>query len=233
MSQSKVLRLCERIIFSRTTPKIRSLISINDILKSNQKFIKDKIKELEQKVIKYNKMIEMPFSPTKIAIISLNLILKDDEDEFKNSIKNDNDSFDDNDKEYYMTYVQLLIILFNDEFHYKNEENIDINNIYEKLEEKGFLSFKDYLYELFIVKQFKKESFNEKRIDKYIELFDELPDLIKYEGDIKNNRFISFSYFILFELNNFLKKIKEIIQLKNKMLHYIDGLRKKIININN
>lgn len=233
MSQSKVLRLCERIIFSRTTPKIRSLISINDILKSNQKFIKDKIKELEQKVIKYNKMIEMPFSPTKIAIISLNLILKDDEDEFKNSIKNDNDSFDDNDKEYYMTYVQLLIILFNDEFHYKNEENIDINNIYEKLEEKGFLSFKDYLYELFIVKQFKKESFNEKRIDKYIELFDELPDLIKYEGDIKNNRFISFSYFILFELNNYLKKIKEIIQLKNKMLHYIDGLRKKIININN
>ena len=175
----------------------------------------------------------MPFSPTKIAIISLNLILKDDEDEFKNSIKNDNDSFDDNDKEYYMTYVQLLIILFNDEFHYKNEENIDINNIYEKLEEKGFLSFKDYLYELFIVKQFKKESFNEKRIEKYIELFDELPDLIKYEGDIKNNRFISFSYFILFELNNFLKKIKEIIQLKNKMLHYIDGLRKKIININN
>ena len=72
-----------------------------------------------------------------------------------------------------------------------------------------------------------------KKIDKYIELFEELPDLIKYEGDLKNDRFISFSYFILFEVNNYLKKIKEIIQLKNKTLHYIDGLRKKIININN
>ncbi len=233
LAQSKVLRLCERIIFSRTSQKIRSLISINDILKSNQIFIKDKIKELEQKIIKYNNIIEMPFSPTKIAIISLNLILKDDEDEFKNSIKNEDDSFDENDKEYYMIYVQLLIILFNEEFHYKNKENININNIYEKLEEKGFLSFKDYLYELFIVKKFKKESINEKKIDKYIELFEELPDLIKYEGDLKNDRFISFSYFILFEVNNYLKKIKEIIQLKNKMLHYIDGLRKKIININN
>ncbi len=233
LAQSKVLRLCERIIFSRTSQKIRSLISINDILKSNQIFIKDKIKELEQKIIKYNNIIEMPFSPTKIAIISLNLILKDDEDEFKNSIKNEDDSFDENDKEYYMIYVQLLIILFNEEFHYKNKENININNIYEKLEEKGFLSFKDYLYELFIVKKFKKESINEKKIDKYIELFEELPDLIKYEGDLKNDRFISFSYFILFEVNNYLKKIKEIIQLKNKTLHYIDGLRKKIININN
>ena len=208
LAQSKVLRLCERIIFSRTSQKIRSLISINDILKSNQIFIKDKIKELEQKIIKYNSIIEMPFSPTKIAIISLNLILKDDEDEFKNSIKNEDDSFDENDKEYYMIYVQLLIILFNEEFHYKNKENININDVYEKLEEKGFLSFKDYLYELFIVKKFKKESINEKKIDKYIELFEELPDLIKYEGDLKNDRFISFSYFILFEVNNYLKKIK-------------------------
>ena len=229
LSQSPILSLNERIIFSRTTPKIRSLISIKDILESNQLLIKDKLKELEQKKAKYNKVIDMPFNPSKIAIISLNLILKDDEDEFKNAISISEDILDDNEKHYYIIYIKLLIILFNEESLFKNIDNIDINNIYEKLAEKGYSSFKDYLYELFILKKFKKDLFNEKKIDKYIELFEELPDLIKYEGDIKHYRFISFSYFILYEANNYFVKLKEFIQLINRTNHHIDYLKKKIV----
>jgi hypothetical protein len=228
LAQSTILSLNERIIFSRTTQKIKSLIPINDILQSNQMLIKDKIKELEQQKIKYNKIIEMPFAPSKIAIISLNLILKDDEDDFKNAISNNDDILNKNEKQYYIIYMKLLMILFNEESFFKNLENIDILNIYDKLIEKGYSSFKDYLYELFISKKFKKELFNDKKIDKYIELFEELPDLIKYEGDIKNNRFISFSYFILYEAKNYFIKLKEFIQLINRTNYYIDYLRKKI-----
>ena len=231
LSQSKVLRLCERIIFSRTTPKIRSLISINDILKSNEIFIKNKIKELEQKIITYNNKMEMAFSPTRTATISLNLILKDDEDDFKKlNFKDDN--LDESEKKYYNIYLQLLNILLNEEFNEKNLENNDINIVYDKLREKGFLSLKDYLYDIFIKKKFKKGSINEKKEKTFIELFEKLPDLIRYEGDIKNNRFISFSYFILYEMNNYLKKNKELAQIKDKIQYYIDCLKKKISNIN-
>ena len=225
------MRLCERIIFSRTTPKIRSLISINDILKSNEIFIKNKIKELEQKIITYNNKMEMAFSPTRTATISLNLILKDDEDDFKKlNFKDDN--LDESEKKYYNIYLQLLNILLNEEFNEKNLENNDINIVYDKLREKGFLSLKDYLYDIFIKKKFKKGSINEKKEKTFIELFEKLPDLIRYEGDIKNNRFISFSYFILYEMNNYLKKNKELAQIKDKIQYYIDCLKKKISNIN-
>ena len=231
LSQSKVLRLCERIIFSRTTPKIRSLISINDIIKSNEIFIKDKIKELEQKIITYNNIIETAFSPTRTATISLNLILKDDEDDFKKLYFKD-DSLDEDENKYYNIYIQLLSILLNEKFNEKNLENININIVYDKLREKGFLSFKDYLCDVFITKKFKKESINEENEKKFIELFEKLPDLIRYEGDIKNCRFISFSYFILYEFNNYLKKNKEYAQIKDKIQYYIDCLKKKISNIN-
>ena len=225
------MRLCERIIFSRTTPKIRSLISINDILKSNEIFIKNKIKELEQKIITYNNKMEMAFSPTRTATISLNLILKDDEDDFKKlNFKDDN--LDESEKKYYNIYLQLLNILLNEEFNEKNLENNDINIVYDKLREKGFLSLKDYLYDIFIKKKFKKGSINEKKEKTFIELFEKLPDLIRYEGDIKNNRFISFSYFILYEMNNYLKKNKELAQNIDKIQYYIDCLKKKISNIN-
>ena len=223
LSQSKVLRLCERIIFSRTTEKVRGLIPIKDILKSNELFIKDKIKELEKKIISYNEIIENPFSPSKISIISLNLIMKDDEDEFKNLISK-NYIEDKNEKYYYDIYVKLLFILLGEEFN----ENCDVNKLYDKLHQKGFINFKDYLYQLFILQKFKNELLNENKIDKFIELFEKLPDLIKYEGEIKTNRFVCFSCIILSEANIYWKKLKEYIQLITKTYHYIDCLKKKI-----
>ena len=55
LTKSKVLNLCERIIFSRSTKKISSLISKEDILKSNELVINNKIKKLEEKINEYNK----------------------------------------------------------------------------------------------------------------------------------------------------------------------------------
>lgn len=230
LSQSKILRLCERIIFSRTSEKVSNLISIKDILKSNEIFIKEKIKELEQKIINYTKVIETPFSPTKIAIISLNLITKEEEDEFKND-SSLNYITNENEKNYYYIYIQLLFILLG-EYYSENKNENNANILYDILHKKGFVNFKDYLYKLFILQKFKNEFFNENLIDKYIEIFKKLPDLIKYEGEIKNNKFICFSYFILFEANNYWIKFKEYIQLKNKTQHYLDCLKIKITHLN-
>ena len=113
LSQSKILRLCERIIFSRVNDKIRNMISIKDILKSNKLFMKNKIKELEEKIINYNKIIEKPFSPSKTAIISLNLIMKEDEDDFKN-VSYNNYIFEEEENNYYYIYIELFFILLDD-----------------------------------------------------------------------------------------------------------------------
>ena len=224
LSQSKILRLCERIIFSRANSKISNLISIKDILKSNEAFMKNKIKELEEKIINYNKIIEKPFSPSKTAIISLNLIMKEDEDDFKN-VSSSNYLYEEDENNYYYIYIELFFILLDDQ----NCENNDINLLYEKLKEKGFVSLKEYLYQFFVIQKFKTELFNENKIEKFNELFEQLPNLIKYEGEIKNNKFICFSYFILYEANNYWINYKEYIQLKNKTQYYIDSLKKKIL----
>ena len=87
LSQSKLLKLKERIIFSKATKNLHSLIPINEIINSNQIFIKEKINELKLKLIDYTKKIEKPFSPSKTADISLNIIKKGDEDIFKDFLE--------------------------------------------------------------------------------------------------------------------------------------------------
>ena len=225
LSKSNILSLTQKIIFSRATDNLRKLLSIKDILKSNETFIKNKIKELEIKLINYNKIIEHPFSPTKTAIISLNLIMKDDEDDFKNFVSN---IIDENEKNYYYIYIRLLYSLLCGEFKENDFENLDINALYDKLNKKGFNSFKDYLYQIFILQKHKKEFFNEKIIDKFNELFEEIPNLIKYEGEIKNSKFISFSYFILYEANYYWKNYKDYTLLIYKIQKSIEFLKKKI-----
>ena len=227
LSQSKVLQLHERIIFSKTTKIIKSLISIDDIVKSNELFIKDKIVELEKQINDYNSSIKSPFTPSKIAMMSLNLIMKDDKDDFIHFLINND--IEEKEKDYYNLYVELLFILLGE--NYKNNEK-DINILYEKLGKKGYDNFKDYFYEIFISHKAGKELLKLIKMDEFNELFEKLPDLIKYQGDIKNCRFISFSYFLLLEIYNYLNKLKECIDLKNKTQSYIQRLKNKLTYIN-
>ena len=231
LSKSKVLNLCERIIFSRSTKKISSLISKEDILKSNELIINNKIKKLEEKLNNYNKEIEVPFSPSKISSISLNFIMKEDEDDFKNAILNKYITEED-EKYYYFIYIQLLLLLLGEEIDENYLEKKGINILYKVLLKKNCINIKDYLYKLFISKQIKEEKFKMEIIDKYIELFEELPDLIKYEGEIKDIKFISFSYYILNEVNNYFKTLKNSIKVKNEIQSYIDSLKTKIKKLN-
>ena len=229
LSQSMILGLRDRIFFSRMTEKLRSMTSVKEIQKANDSYIKNKIKELEQKILDYNTAINTPFTPSKIAMISINLIMENDEDDFINFIKN-KEHIEQKEKNYYDIYVGLLFVLLRENYDENNKEENNITSLCDKLDKKGFENFKDYLYEIFISQKNGREIYNESRINKFNELFEKLPDLIKYQGEIKNCKFISFSYFLIHELYIYWNKIKEFHDVKNKTQTYIKYLKSKIVN---
>ena len=229
LSQSMILGLRDRIFFSRMTEKLRSMTSVKEIQKANDSYIKNKIKELEQKILDYNTAINTPFTPSKIAMISINLIMENDEDDFINFIKN-KEHIEQKEKNYYDIYVGLLFVLLRENYDENNKEENNITSLCDKLDKKGFENFKDYLYEIFISQKNGRQIYNESRINKFNELFEKLPDLIKYQGEIKNCKFISFSYFLIHELYIYWNKIKEFHDVKNKTQTYIKYLKSKIVN---
>ena len=229
LSQSMILGLRDRIFFSRMTEKLRSMTSVKEIQKANDSYIKNKIKELEQKILDYNTAINTPFTPSKIAMISINLIMENDEDDFINFIKN-KEHIEQKEKNYYDIYVGLLFVLLRENYDENNKEENNITSLCDKLDKKGFENFKDYLYENFISQKNGRQIYNESRINKFNELFEKLPDLIKYQGEIKNCKFISFSYFLIHELYIYWNKIKEFHDVKNKTQTYIKYLKSKIVN---
>ena len=55
LSNSPILSLKERILFVRSTPNIRSLQNISLILSKNENYLRDKIMELNEKIINATK----------------------------------------------------------------------------------------------------------------------------------------------------------------------------------
>ena len=230
LSQSKILQLKERIIFSRATENLRSLIPIKEIKNSNQLFIKEKLNNLKLKLIDYTKKLEEPFSPSKTADISLNIIKKVDEDYFKNFLQFYN-NIEEKEKKYYKTYICLLYLLLGENINEVNFENIDSNSLFDKLNKKGYEHFKDYLYINF-VKQNSKILNEQNRMNIFSDLYRTLPDLIRYSGNIKGNKFVCFSYFLIKEIYDYWNNFKNLVELKNKTQSYIEYLKAKLTNNN-
>ena len=225
LSQSNVLQLSERIIFARASQNLISLISINDIMNSNEIFLKDKIKQNQLKLMHYNKKIETPFTPSKTADISLNIIKKEDEDLFK-EFTNIYPNLEENEKQYYHTYICLLYILLEEDINGIDLKNINSNLLFDKLSKKGYEHFKDYLYLNFIKRQSNILN-NDNIMNKFEELYGGLPDLIKHSGIIKNNKLVRFSYFLIKEIYDYRNNLKQLIDIKNKTKDYIDVLKTK------
>ena len=154
--------------------------------------------------------------------------MRDDKDDFINFIIN-NENMEEKEKEYYNIYIGILFILLGEKDKKKNDRNI----LYNELSVKGYENFKDYFYEIFIVRKQGKEFFDEINMCKFNEMFEKLPDLIKYQGDIKTCRFICFSYFLILEIYQYWNKLKESINIKNETNSYIHYLKDKISYINN
>ena len=226
LSKSKILSIPERIIFSKISENLSYLVPIKEILKTGEILINEKIKQYEDKLNEYNKKIESPFSPSKISSISLNLIMKEDEDDFKTIISS-NFLTDENEQYYFFIYVQLLLLLLGEMVNEDDIEENGVNILYKKLQKRNYIYIKDYLSKLFIVKKLKVGEFSGEIIDKFDEAFEELPDMIKYDGPLKKIRFISFSHFILAETYKYFKNLKYLIHLKMETQDSINGLNDK------
>ena len=203
LSNSPILHLKERILFGRSK-NVRNIMTISEIMKKNEIFLRDKIKELEGRIAQCSKRINIIFNASKTAEINFNFILSKDEDDFKKFV-----FFAENEKERleYYNYVKILYAILNE-----NYDNIENKNLIEKLyvliNKKGFKTIKEYLYDMY---------FKKKEINNVIMNINKINNLVE-EGKIDNKFTIKFCRFGLF--TSFL--VKEIIAYGNEMNNMID-----------
>jgi hypothetical protein len=225
LSQSKILQLSERVIFSRATENVRKLIPIKDLMMQNELFLKEKINQIKLNLIMYNKKIESPFIHSKTADISLNIIKKEDEDSFKEVIDN-SQNLNENEKKYYHTYICLLYILLGEQMEGINFENINAKILIEKLNKKGYEYMKDYLY-LNFIKQHSTLLNEEKRMKIFEEFYSILIEQSEQSEIIKRFKFVIFSYFLIKEIYQYRNNLSKLIDIKNKTKAYFDVLKNK------
>ena len=222
LSLSPILRLTERLFFGRATQNLRKVQTVSKILEKNETFLKDKVKELEEKLIECEKKIITPFNASKTAEIAFNFILTKDEDEYKTYILFTNN--EEEKKEYY-NYTKIIYLLFDED--YENVEETDLNeNLYDLIEKKGFESIKDYLYYIFIRK---KENIDVIcKMDKINGLLAQSPELVQKQFDVKFCRFVLFTSFLINEIIHYGNDVKNAIELKAKTREYLDIVLKKL-----
>ena len=226
LTQSKILQLSERVIFSRATENVRELIPIKDLLILNELFLKEKIKQNKLNLIIYNKKIESPFIPSKTADISINIIKKVDEKAFKD-LTNNEQNLNEDEKKFYHTYICLLYILLGEKIEGIDFENIDANILFERLNKKGYENMKDYLYLKFI-KQNSAILKDVKSMKIFEELYRVLLEQSKKIEIIKRYKFYNFSYILIKEIYEYVNNISQLITIKNKTKADLDILTIKI-----
>ena len=223
LSYSKCLRLCERMIFARSTSKLRQSISKKDILDTNRIYLNEKLKELENKIENCNDKLKNKFNASKTAEMTLNFITSNIENEFKlNLFQN---LYDENDKIYCYNYVKLLYILLDEDYAQIENENL-IKQLYQKISNKGYINIKDYLYFIYI-KHLKKYKSIE-NIDKINDILATVPDLLSFKNSIKYDRFFSYTIYLLKEIVDFSNGVIDTIKLKRDCINFIDIINNKI-----
>ena len=237
LSKSPVLRLCERMIFSRSSLALRNLLPKESTMKEHQIILKNKIDELEKKIKLCDKILETPFTATKTADITLNFITSLMEMEFREYpilLANEEE------KKYYITYIKILYHLFNIEIEVNNGGNniLDKNssilslrqNLYTKINIKGFKSIRDTLYNQFINKKV-----TIKDIPKIAEinyLVSQVNNMLEIHNSLKMCKFISFTLYLIQEIIKFGNNIKSSVELKSKAKNLIDIINRKINKLN-
>ena len=223
LSYSKCLRLCERMIFARSTSKLRQSISKKDILDTNRIYLNEKLKELENKIENCNDKLKNKFNASKTAEMTLNFITSNIENEFKlNLFQN---LYDENDKIYCYNYVKLLYILLDEDYAQIENENL-IKQLYQKISNKGYTNIKDYLYFIYI--KHLKENKTIENIDKINDILTTVPDLLSFKNSVKYDRFFSYTIYLLKEIVDFSNGVIDTIKLKRDCINFIDIINNKI-----
>ena len=237
LSKSPVLRFYQRMMFARSTPTLKKIIQKDTVFKDQKDFLEDKINELNQKMILCNIILDKPFVASKTADITLNFITSLQEIEFKD--------FpilmaSDEEKKYYVNYIKILYYLLNEEFENCDDEPdmLDKSNIislrrdlYSKINNKGYKSIRDYLYNFYI-----KNKGTIKEIPKIVEinyLVSQVENMFETHTSLKICKFISFTTYLIREIISFGNNIKSSVELLIKAKNMNDIVIKKLENIEN
>jgi len=229
LSTSPILRLCERLIFSRASPNVVKVITTSTILKNHEVFLNAKANELKSEIELCEKRLKMPFVASKIADITLNFITSLDEQEFK-----DFDIYETNEEDIklYYNYVRLLYLLFNMNYDDDYDGKKLKNNLFETLKDKGFKYIRDYLYHIYIAK--KEENNIVEKIDIINnEIIKKMPNILDYHETLKICRFLGFTNYLIKEIINYANNIKDVFILKIKAQNFLDIVLDKIDKIEN
>ena len=228
LSISPVLRLCEQLIFSRSTKNVKNVITINTVLENHELFLRNKANQLKNEIAVCDKRLKTPFVSSKIAEITLNFITSIDEIEFKTI---DILEIDEEEINLFYNYIKLLYLLFGMNFNNNLQGKKLKNAIYDKIEDNGFKYLKDYIYYIYIEK--KEENNIVTKIEDINELIKKSPNLLDFHESLKICRFIAFTSYLIKEIINYTNSMKDIYELKIRAKNFYDIVSSKIDKIQN
>lgn len=223
LSYSNVLRLCERFIFSRSSSKLRESITKKQILEYNIFLLKEKITEFENKINICNDKLSKKFSATKIAEFTLNFITNNIENEFKYGLLSSLN--DESEKKQFFNYIKLLYVLLDENCDQVPDKDL-IDDLYKKINNKGYTNIKDYLYFIYIKNS--KEIKVVDNIDKVNSLVKEIPDFSNYQNSLKYSKFISYNSYLIMEIRNYANDKVDTLKLKQDCINFIQVIYNKI-----
>jgi hypothetical protein len=223
LSYSKCLRLTERMIFARSSPKLREAISKRQILDTNKLYLTEKVKELYKKVEICDEKLKNKFTASKTAEMTLNFITNNIENEFKLNIL---ENFDEKEKMLSYNYVKLLYLLLDENYENIKNENL-IKELSQNISNRGFSTIKDYIYFIYIKNS--KENKIIDNIDKIKNIISDSPKLMDFNNSIKSdNKFVSYSCYLFKEIINFVNEKVDTFNLKNDCVNLIGIVNSKI-----
>ena len=222
LAHSPVLRLNERIIFSKSSKNLKSVTSIQELLKNNAVFLKETIKESLKKLDVCDENIANKFKASKISEITLNFLVSSEEEEFKKFIIFNED--ENSQKSYYL-YLKVLFLLFNENFEGINDKMLK-NILYNRIKAKGFNSIKDYLYQLYIKNTIDNHILE--NIDSINEILDQNPKILNFNYFLRCNRFISFTTYVINEIISYANDKKNSILLKIETQKFLEIVQNKL-----
>ena len=223
LSYSKCLRLCERMIFARSSPKLREAISKQQILDTNKLFLMEKIKELNKQIEICNEKLKNKFTASKTAEMTLNFITNNIENEFKLNILG---NLDENEKIFNYNYIKLLYLLLDENYENIKNENL-MKELSQNISNKGFSTIKDYIYFIYIKNS--KENKIIDNIDKIKNIISDSPKLIDFKNSMKSDdKFVSYSCYLFKEIINFVNEKVDTFNLKNDCVNLIGIINNKI-----
>ena len=227
LSKSPIIPLYLQMIFSRSSNNIKQLITKKEILKNYELFLNNKIKEYEKKIITYNKKITSIFTSSKIAEINLNFITKNNEIEFcetYNELLCDKKDFN---FIYYNNYIKIIYYIINANIEDNISDEILLINLYKIIKKRGYNNIKDYLYFLFISNNNNnKENYFIENFDKIDEIVsNKFPSIFNIDESMKMGKFIIFSSYLIKEIIDFGKFIKDTTKLQMDTKIFIHKLK--------